>query len=74
LRVLAEEKINEKVPFNVAAQNELKQLINEVPFDVGYDNIFSDKNGDAIIVDTEFKGEGSDRSIKKLNRYFTVKN
>ncbi len=49
---------------------ELVELCKDAPFDVGYDNIFSNLNGDAIIIDTEDKGEDSTNCIQKLSRYF----
>ncbi|HEV2601260.1 MAG TPA: hypothetical protein VGT41_03100 [Candidatus Babeliales bacterium] len=56
-------------PLSKQAYDDLVQLISEAPFDVGYDNIFADQNGDAVIIDTEFKGEPADTSIEKLGRY-----
>ncbi len=55
--------------FNTEASGELKQLITEVPIDMGYNNIFADENGDAIIIDTEFKGDSAEESLGKLMRY-----
>lgn len=55
--------------FNVAARKELSMLCEEAPFDVGYYNIFSDKKGNAVIIDTEFKGEPAEHACPKLNHY-----
>ena len=56
-------------PLSIEAFAELKVLIAEAPFDVGHDNIFTYINGDAVIIDTEFKGEPAKTSITKLGRY-----
>lgn len=68
LIVFAQEEINEG-GFNRAAREELSILCKEVPFDVGYDNIFANDKGDAVIVDTEFKGEQANTACSKLDRY-----
>lgn len=69
--VLFAEKITPSgKPLNNKALDELKQLIEAAPFDVGYGNIFTDENGDAIIIDTEFKGEPAETSIAKLMRRY----
>ena len=47
---------------------ELKILFLEAPFDIGYENIFWDSKGDAVIIDTEYNGT-STRECGKLNRY-----
>lgn len=53
-----------------AAYKDLRELCLEAPFDIGYNNIFADPhNGDAIIIDTENKGESSENCISKLERY-----
>lgn len=36
---------NTRMPFDQDARRELEILVNEAPFDVGIDNIFSDKQG-----------------------------
>jgi hypothetical protein len=72
LVIFAEKKINHNVPFNAESSKELVQLIKKAPFDVGYDNILSDANGDAVIIDTEFKGEPADKSIKKLSSRYKL--
>lgn len=69
LWVFAERKIRHSTPLSHAAFENLKKLVSDAPFDVGYDNIFSDEQGNAIIIDTEFKGEPAETSIPKLNRY-----
>jgi hypothetical protein len=69
LQVFAEKQIPHKVPLSEIALTELKILVKEAPFDVGYDNIFSDSKGDAIIIDTEFNGESAENSVIKLKRY-----
>lgn len=61
------------VDFNKKAESDLKVLVRKVPFDIGYDNIFTDSKGNAIIIDTEFKGENTESSVIKLNRYFQKK-
>jgi hypothetical protein len=55
--------------FNAEARKELSILCEEAPFDVGYYNIFSNNQGNAVIVDTEFKGEPAKNACPKLNRY-----
>lgn len=52
------------------AREELYKLLEFAPFDIGEDNIFADENGDAIIIDTEYKGENSERSIEKLKERY----
>lgn len=47
---------------------QLRKLFEKAPFDIGSDNIFCDKNGNAIIIDTEYKGTEL-KDIHKLNRY-----
>lgn len=69
LFIFAEKQPRFKIKLNNTAYEELKELLKEAPFDVGYDNIFTDQKGDAIIIDTEFKGEASEPSIVKLERY-----
>lgn len=69
--ILAERAKNARINFSDDTRDQLKILLTEAPFDVGYDNIFSDDEGNAIIIDTEFKGESSERSIQKLLRYST---
>ena len=68
LIVFAQKEINQG-GFNKAAQKELSILCEEAPFDVGYDNIFANDKGDAIIIDTEFKGESAKTACQKLDRY-----
>jgi hypothetical protein len=53
---------------NKLAMRDLKILCNESPFDIGYDNIFWDSKGDAIIIDTEYKGVNV-KDCAKLQRY-----
>lgn len=72
LFIFAEFKQNHKRPFNEEARKELKKLAKKAPFDTGIDNIFTDENGDAIIIDTEFKGETKKGCLNKLKaRYLT---
>jgi len=72
LFVFAERKQNHRRSFNQEARKELKKLVKKVPFDVGYGNIFVDENGDAVIIDTEFKGESKKSSLNKLkDRYIS---
>jgi hypothetical protein len=54
--------------FSTKTKKELLTLCQEAPFDIGFGNIFSDAKGDAIIIDTEHKGESA-RDCAKLNRY-----
>jgi hypothetical protein len=54
--------------FSQVTMDELFTLCREAPFDIGYDNIFWDTNGDAVIIDTEYKGS-SVSDCEKLNRY-----
>lgn len=63
------QKMHTRGHLSQEALKELKELIKEVPFDLGFDNIFSDAHGDAIIIDTEFKGEPADHCLPKLERY-----
>ena len=42
--------------------------MSRIAFDIGYDNIFWDSKGDAIIIDTEYKGVRI-RDCEKLQRY-----
>ncbi len=51
-----------------SACRDLENLAGDAPFDVGYDNIFG-SNGDAVIIDTEFKGTCASDCIPKLVRY-----
>jgi hypothetical protein len=68
LKIFAQKEYNAG-NFNTAAEKELLMLCKEAPFDVGYDNIFSDNEGNAIIIDTEFKGEPANQACPKLSRY-----
>lgn len=67
LSIMAERKKNARRPFNILAHQDLETLVSEAPFDMGYDNIFSDDEGNAIVIDTEFKGENAQESLAKLN-------
>jgi len=67
LVVFAHRQEKNKIGLSPAALTDLNELVKEVPFDVGYDNIFSDSNGDAVIIDTEYKGEDGELSLAKLN-------
>ncbi len=67
--ILAEKITDTGKRLNDEVYNELKQLVQDAPFDIGYANIFTDDKGDAIIIDTEFKGEPAKSCIAKLNRY-----
>ncbi len=69
--VVAEEKTPTKNRLNETAREQLIALVKQAPFDMGYDNIFVDDQGRAIIIDTEYHGEGVTGSLKKLElRYF----
>lgn len=47
---------------------QLKILCKRAPFDIGYDNIFWDVQGKAIIIDTEYKDTSKEDWVK-LGRY-----
>jgi hypothetical protein len=66
--IFAKKEASEGKGFSKATMEELFTLCKEAPFDIGYDNIFWDINGDAIIIDTEHKGESAEHCLK-LNRY-----
>jgi hypothetical protein len=68
--IFAHKQIRSSAPLSQKAYDELKELCTRVPFDVGQDNIFTDVNGDAVIIDTEFKGESAESSVPKLDRYY----
>lgn len=71
LHIFAEKKVNAAAPLNDNAYRELEELVKEAPFDVGYDNIFTDALGDAVIIDTEYKGESAESALPKISRYRT---
>lgn len=73
LIIFAARQKKEKVSLSQAAYEDLEALVAEAPFDVGYDNIFSNAEGDAVIIDTEFKGEPARTSVQKLARYLPRK-
>lgn len=56
--------------FDAITCNQLKQLVISAPFDVGYTNIFKGANGDAIIIDTEYRGEPASSSEEKLKERY----
>lgn len=64
--VYAERQTNSHLPLTLIAINELTELVKKAPFDVGFDNIFTDENGDAIIIDTEFKNDRMGETLLKL--------
>ncbi len=66
--IVAEKIINHKI-LSPAAFQELEVLVEEAPFDVGYDNIFADEQGNAVIIDTEYKGATPRDATQKLGRY-----
>lgn len=68
LRIFAQKEKNDG-DFNITAWNQLVTLCKEAPFDIGYGNIFADDKGNAIIIDTEFKGEPTEDACPKLQRY-----
>lgn len=68
--VYAEKQIHSNLPLSKIAMEELVELVKDAPFDIGYNNIFSDQNGDAVIIDTEFKGEHRSHSLPKLVRRY----
>ncbi len=67
--ILAEEQIPSKKTLNLETAVQLGKLILQAPFDVGRDNIFTTETGDAVIIDTENKGEHSFSCFLKLLRY-----
>lgn len=69
LKILAERIKRSNAELSSKAYNELKILVSKAPFDIGHDNIFIDDNGDAVIIDTEYKGESAEHSLEKLQRY-----
>lgn len=69
LFILAHVQVPSRGELSQAALNDLVVLIKAAPFDLGYGNIFSDSNGDAVIIDTEFKGEPVAHTLPKLSRY-----
>lgn len=63
-----QERFPERGGLNKAAMRELEILCKESPFDIGFDNIFWNSKGDAVIIDTEFKGTHKN-DCEKLQRY-----
>lgn len=70
LVVLAKRQAKREFNCSQATYNDLRKLISEAPFDIGYDNIFSDSNRDAIIIDTESDMGSAKNCLPKLDRYF----
>ena len=68
LDIFAKKEINKGTGFSKATMEQLFTLCRETPFDIGYRNIFYDTEGDAIIIDTELKGEVPE-DCYKLERY-----
>ncbi len=68
--IVAERVIDHKI-LSSAAFQDLELLVEDAPFDIGYDNIFADEQGDAVIIDTEYKGTRPDEAKAKLKRYNT---
>ena len=56
---------------SASAWVQLGTLCKKAPFDVGDDNIFWNTKGDAIIIDTEYRGETVKSACPKLYRYPT---
>lgn len=69
LKLFAAKESIEGKGFSKKTMEELLILCQEAPFDVGFDNIFWDAKGDAVIIDTEYKGESKQGCCIKLNRY-----
>ena len=67
--IFAEWQPRGRVALSKEALDELALLVEDAPFDIGYDNIFSDHNGDAVIIDTESKGAYTEECLAKLGRY-----
>lgn len=59
-------KQRDGVALNKLAREELQVLVQKAPFDIGYHNIFTDKQGDAVIIDTEDKGEPAEHCLEKI--------
>lgn len=68
MKIFATKEKKEGRGLSKIAMDELHLLFNEAPFDIGYDNIFWDNHGNAIIIDTEYKGAQL-RDRPKLGRY-----
>lgn len=68
MEIFASKEKKEGKGLSKAAMEELIILCNEAPFDIGYDNIFWDAHGNAIIIDTEYKG-AQVHDCGKLVRY-----
>lgn len=71
LVIFAHKEVNHKVNLKVETHEDLNKICQKAPFDVGFDNIFRDLNGDAVIIDTENKGEPTENCLEKINRYFS---
>lgn len=69
LKFFAHREATEGEGLSILAKKELEILCNRAPFDIGYDNIFWDTKGNAIIIDTEYKGEYASSTCFKLDRY-----
>jgi hypothetical protein len=69
--IFAEKQPRSEAPLSEEALKQLIELIKEAPFDIGFDNIFTNENGDAVIIDTEFKGEPATDCIRKLIERYT---
>ncbi len=68
IEIFATKEKSEGEGLSKATMAELFILCNQAPFDIGDDNIFWDAKGDAIIIDTEYKGETTG-VCGKLKRY-----
>jgi hypothetical protein len=66
--IFAKKEAIEGKGFSKVTMEELSMLCKEAPFDIGFDNIFWDIAGDAVIIDTEHKRE-TKRDCVKLQRY-----
>lgn len=63
------QKVSKYDQFHQSTYQELKKLVTEIPFDIGFNNIFPNDTGGAVIIDTENKYEHSQSCIGKLKRY-----
>ncbi len=60
------EKITNHENFGPHVHGELRELVKDTPFDVGVGNIFADERGNAVIIDTEYKGITTGDAEQKL--------
>lgn len=66
--IFAKREVKEGKGFSRATMEELMILCKEAPFDIGYDNIFWNAKGNAVIIDTEHKNESA-KDCANLKKY-----